>query len=464
MGAFHMGLDFSTNQKTGMPVYAVKKGYVWRIRQDRTGYGKVIYIKHYDGTISVYAHLSEFRGSGRLNLKGRMETKIKTKGYKYGHQITFYPDEFPVKQGDLIGFSGESGAGGPHLHFEMRDKDNITFLPYNEIEEIFDEVSPILTKLLIIPEERNSRIFGLEIPVKLPLNKGVGSDYSIAQEEIECSGKFKFVLGAFDMTDSMPNKLGVKRIELIIDDSLVYMIDFKNISYSEYKKSDLIYYEAISRASEGFYKLFNDTETQLSVLDGNDTFSGFINIVPGDLKKVKINVFDYNNNLSRLKFTLHGKEYPDPEIQPEIVKENFNTKIYVKDSELYYQNTGNILLFIFNSKIKNRTFYIQVLEKGTKKPVIEKKLVVNKDEWKEFSVCLSKLGEGIFTVKIYSKENVKVKKGKKYISQIQNKYHFERRYFVFNSDSKQNSFPFKTPNINSVIYKPEKIVVEELDN
>ncbi|HDS09607.1 MAG TPA: M23 family metallopeptidase, partial [Firmicutes bacterium] len=100
LGAFHMGIDFSTEREVGRPVFAVKDGYVWRIRQDRTGYGKVIYLKHGDGTMTVYAHLSSFRDSGRLKIQQRMDTRIETSGRKYGHQITFGPHDFPVKQGN----------------------------------------------------------------------------------------------------------------------------------------------------------------------------------------------------------------------------------------------------------------------------------------------------------------------------------------------------------------------------
>ena len=62
---FHMGLDFRTNGKEGIPLYAIADGYISRIRISPTGYGRVIYIDHANGLTSVYAHCSKF--SDRMN-------------------------------------------------------------------------------------------------------------------------------------------------------------------------------------------------------------------------------------------------------------------------------------------------------------------------------------------------------------------------------------------------------------
>jgi murein DD-endopeptidase MepM/ murein hydrolase activator NlpD len=57
---FHAGLDIKTNGKQGLNVYAAASGYISRIRVAKGGYGNSIYIKHPNGTSTVYAHLQKF--------------------------------------------------------------------------------------------------------------------------------------------------------------------------------------------------------------------------------------------------------------------------------------------------------------------------------------------------------------------------------------------------------------------
>ena len=112
----HAGLDIKTQGVEGKKIYAVADGYVSRIGVSPYGYGNVLYITHYDGYTSVYAHLQRFSGPIAKYVK-----QYQYKHKKYTSQIYPEKDKFPVKKGDLIAYSGNSGgSGGPHLHFEIR--------------------------------------------------------------------------------------------------------------------------------------------------------------------------------------------------------------------------------------------------------------------------------------------------------------------------------------------------------
>lgn len=89
----HNGIDLGAT--LGTPVLAAAAGIVSVARDSgyNGGYGEMIMVKHDNGTMTVYAHLSAV--------------------YVYEGQI--------VGQGDTIGALGNTGKStGPHLHFEVR--------------------------------------------------------------------------------------------------------------------------------------------------------------------------------------------------------------------------------------------------------------------------------------------------------------------------------------------------------
>src|ERR1700741_1998909 len=53
---FHAGLDLRTDNVRNLPIYAIEAGYISRIKVATGGYGKVLYITHANGYVSVYAH------------------------------------------------------------------------------------------------------------------------------------------------------------------------------------------------------------------------------------------------------------------------------------------------------------------------------------------------------------------------------------------------------------------------
>ena len=153
----HAGLDIKTQGVEGKKVYAVADGYVSRIGVSPYGYGNVLYITHYDGYTSVYAHLQRFSGEIAKYVK-----QYQYKHKKFASQI--YPDagKFPVKKGDLIAYSGNSGgSGGPHLHFEIRH--TVSEKPLNPMYfgyKIEDNAKPLIQGVAVYPLGEESTLEG----------------------------------------------------------------------------------------------------------------------------------------------------------------------------------------------------------------------------------------------------------------------------------------------------------------
>ncbi len=104
---FHQGLclDFGWNNNYGgknQPIFACADGIVKKVEFQNKG-GNVIYIEHYDGIVSCYAHLDN-------------------------KDILVKKDDY-VKLGDQIGLMGTTGSSstGNHLHFGLFTSINVIY-------------------------------------------------------------------------------------------------------------------------------------------------------------------------------------------------------------------------------------------------------------------------------------------------------------------------------------------------
>ncbi len=114
---FHSGIDIKTNQKENLPVYAAADGYISRINISHSGYGNALYINHPNGFQTVYAHLNKYNDAIEKYIASQQQLQE-----KWNIDIQLPPDLFPVKKGELVAFSGNTGGStAPHLHLEIRD-------------------------------------------------------------------------------------------------------------------------------------------------------------------------------------------------------------------------------------------------------------------------------------------------------------------------------------------------------
>lgn len=125
---FHGGLDFKTGGVIGKPVRALADGYISRIRVTN-GSGYVLDVCYHNGYSTVNRHLSGFISP----IAERVE-KLQYENENWEVEIIPEPDEYPVKGGQQIAWSGNTGYSfGPHLHldvFETESGDYIDPMPF----------------------------------------------------------------------------------------------------------------------------------------------------------------------------------------------------------------------------------------------------------------------------------------------------------------------------------------------
>ena len=146
---YHSAIDIKTWNTEGYPCYAVEEGFVKRIRVSPHGYGKVLYLKLKDGNTAVYAHLQKFTK--------QIDDQIIKKQFKnQRYRLDWWPENLKVKKGEVIAYTGRTGIGVPHLHFEIRNEKDNPVNPLFYYKEIKDTKRPKLLELAVIPIYENT--------------------------------------------------------------------------------------------------------------------------------------------------------------------------------------------------------------------------------------------------------------------------------------------------------------------
>jgi hypothetical protein len=308
---FHGGIDIRTGGAEGREVYSPVDGYIWRIRYSYSGYGKALYLKDNNGFIYVFGHLSRLSES--------LEKMVKSEQYRlrrYYLDWQFDPDSIPVRRGESIAFSGQTGSGAPHLHFEKRTPDNKPLNPLTNGFPLKDEIRPkieaigfcYIDSISLFPNGRRNETFRARYDRS--------SNAYVLDTAVFLTAPFGLKIKAYDQIRAGGPKLSIRKISLFIDNSDEPWFEsvFDQYDYGETRMVDLTfdYYSAVKN-KDYYYLLFEPSEKSLSANKSN-LFRGVIDrLGPNStgLRFGRVEVYDAAGNKSELIFSFVLSPYAE---------------------------------------------------------------------------------------------------------------------------------------------------------
>jgi hypothetical protein len=299
---FHSGIDIKTQQRQGLPVFAIGDGTVTRIKISHWGYGKALYIAHPNGYTSVYAHLQKFSPEIEAFVK-------KTQYQKRSYEIEVFPEygEIKVFKDSLIAYTGNTGgSSGPHLHFEIRS--SISEKPTNPLLyglEVRDATNPSVQALYAYPLSQNSVVNQSNVRIEIPFSRQADGTY--LAEKVRALGTIGLGIAAYDRQDLAANQNGLYSIEQKVNGTLYSAFNFEKFSFGETRLiNTLIDYEFFAKYRRTIQRCFLTEGNNLSIYSTLKN-EGKIRVDEGFDYTVEIVMRDLQGNLSKLIIPIEGK-------------------------------------------------------------------------------------------------------------------------------------------------------------
>ncbi len=303
---FHAGVDLKTQGREGFPVYAVEDGFLSRIKVETGSYGKVVYLDHPElNKTTVYAHLNRFSPKIQNYIKGEQYLH-----QTYEIQRYLRPTQITVKKGEIIGYSGNTGNSfGPHLHFEVRDRESEE--PMNPLQfglEAKDNDPPTIQGLYLYESEEPQVVTTFENRTMIALKTVKERIQYSATDTISVQGYYSFGIQSFDRLDLSANKNGWYRLELKRNDSLISELTIDRFNFTENP--------LINRSIDYHFYETSNNRVLLTTKEASNPLGFFKNSPSTELFKAevgkidywKLTLSDYSGNTSSIDWTTKGVE------------------------------------------------------------------------------------------------------------------------------------------------------------
>ena len=309
---FHGGLDFKTQGAVGKPLLAIADGYISKVTVTPGGYGNALYITHDNGYTSVHGHLDRF-----LPEIARLVHERQYAEQAFAVTLEFGPDEFPVRQGEVVAYAGNTGYSfGPHLHMEIRTTDTnepIDPLPFYK-HLIVDNIAPRATRIMIYGGSQG------KVEYIGPTQKGIAeqdgkvtfNSHLSTLNFLTAWGRIGTAISANDYMDGTTNNYGVRYVRLYVDDRLVSSSDVDRFSFDENRLINSWTDYAEQRRSGRWYMRSTIAENNELRMLRADEHRGWVTIDEERDYHFRYELEDLYGNRSTYRFTVRGKRMDIP--------------------------------------------------------------------------------------------------------------------------------------------------------
>ncbi|MBE0644025.1 MAG: M23 family metallopeptidase [Bacteroidetes bacterium] len=298
---FHAGLDVSTGGKTGFKVFASRDGWLHAAYFEPGGYGWFLVLRHPDGYYTCYAHLDRYNTKVLNAFRARL---VKGK-HSYGY-VEFGQDTVRVKKGEVIAFTGATGAGPAHLHFEVRDPQ---FNPVNpglskHLRPV-DSLPPEMKQLMLVPLDAASSV-DEKYDQRLYNVSGARDTWKVAGLPV-LRGRVGIMLRAHDRAEGATDYPTPYRIALFVDGKEIFSAVSNRIQDSLGFHIRIDRDHTLMKDKKGeFRKLFREEGNLLETYWPRDPIAGVFSAahLGAGEKKVRIVTQDLQGNKSTLTMTV----------------------------------------------------------------------------------------------------------------------------------------------------------------
>lgn len=267
VGHYHAGIDIRAN--SGTPIVAPANGWIRRVTVTPWGYGKVLYFSFEDTFTAVYAHLSSF---AEPMLSRVINTQYSRKSFCT--DIWFSKFELFFHAGETLGYTGGTGAGSPHLHFEVRKNDSMIINPVFIGITTPDNLPPKISAVSINPLDCITWIEeGL-----LPFQISNGSKFWDTDKAVRFWGKIGLAVSTYDLAvESSQNRLGPFKLSLMLNDSMIFSCEYDSFLMSQTRTIGFMYdSEHEELFNKRFHRLYCLGETDNMLLANLPVNAGII--------------------------------------------------------------------------------------------------------------------------------------------------------------------------------------------